>query len=420
MNYNSIRQFGFCVGVLFFLTLPANAQTPKTNTVLTINSADEIASSLPVYIGKKQLMTDLKKFIHDYQKMTDADFAKIEAGPKLQKGEQGPRVLQLRQRLWMTKDFKNKSNLDNDLFDDELEVAVKSFQLRHGLNADGMAGVASIKLMNMSLADVVHKMQVNVQRFEDLEDDFGEHYIFVNIPDYRMQVIHNGERTLAMRVIVGSPKNKTPLFSDEMEYVVLSPKWNVPSSITTKEILPKLKNDPEYLAKRNYKIIPTKVAEDGTPFDPAQIDWNNVDVNNLNFRLVKDAGSENDLGYYKFIFPNVNNVYLHDTNSRRLFANDFRALSHGCVRISRPLDLAAYLLGEAGWTRETLEKTAKAGQEKFVTLKNKLPVHIRYFTAWVDETGRLNLRDDIYNYDNKVQIHAENETEAKTEVIAQP
>ena len=404
----------FCFLALLLYSSVVTAQ----NTIVkpSINSEDEIATSLPIQLGKKQLESDLNKMVHDYEKMESKEASLIDVGAKLQKGDQGPRVLQLRQRLWMTRDLENKQSLDNDLFDDDLEVAVKRFQLRHGLNADGVAGVSSIKLLNMSLADVIRKMQVNIQRFKDLEEDFGSHYVFVNVPDYRMQVIRDSQRELAMRVIVGGAKHKTPLFSDEMEYVVLSPKWNVPSSITTKEILPKLKNDPEYLAKRNYKIIPTKTAEDGTPFDVSQIDWNNLDTNNLNFRLVKDSGSENDLGYYKFIFPNENNVYLHDTNSRSLFANDFRALSHGCVRISRPLDLADYLLQSSGWTRDALEKTAKSGQEKFVTLKQKLPVHIRYFTAWVDQMGRLNLRDDIYNYDSKVKIQDENETE----VLAKP
>ncbi len=417
MTCNFIRKWSVCFALLAAVSFVAKAQTP---TPLPINSDDEIATSLPVHFGKKQLMSELKKFIREYEKMSRTEFVTIEAGPKLQKGDQGPRILQLRQRLWMTKDLDDKNSLSNDVYDDDLESAVKNFQLRHGLNVDGVAGVATIKLMNQSLEDVIHKLQANVQRFRDMEEDFGEHYIYVNIPDYRMQVIKDGRRELAMRVIVGTPKNKTALFSDEMEYVVLSPKWHVPYSITTKEILPKLKNDPEYLAKRNYRIIPTNVSEDGEPFDASKIDWNNVDVNNLNFRLVKDAGSENDLGYYKFIFPNQNNIYLHDTNSRRMFANDSRALSHGCVRISRPLDLAEYLLSGAGWTRDSLEKTAKAGREKFVTLETKLPVHIRYFTAWVDEKGRLNLRSDIYNYDKKVQIQAENETESETEVLARP
>lgn len=392
--------------VCFFLfSVNAQSQTPP------INNEDELATSLPIQFGAKKLQSDLKKAIRDYQKISKQGFVKIDAGPKLQMGDQGPRVMQLRQRLWVTRDYNNKNNLESDLFDDELESAVKIFQLRHGLNPDGVAGVASIKLMNESLDDVIHKMQVNIQRFKDDEEILSEHYVFVNVPDYRMAVIQNNQRNLGMRVIVGSPKHKTPLFSDEMEYVVLSPKWNVPYSITTKEILPKLKEDPDYLVKRNYKVVPIKTSEDAEPFDLANIDWNNLDEKNINFRLVKGPGDENDLGYYKFIFPNEHNVYLHDTNSRRLFANDFRALSHGCVRISRPLDLAEYLLQGLGWTRDSLEKTAKQGQEKFVSLKEKLPVYIRYYTAWVDEKGRLNLRDDVYKYDKRVQITAENESD---------
>lgn len=371
---------------------------------IEINSDEEITTSFPVHLGAEYLKSGLKKALRDLEKKNKETTQLISSGEKLKLGDEGERVLALRERLWLFGDIEAKSDLSHPIFDEDLELKVKSFQIRHGLNPDGVVGLASIKLLNQSVDSLIYKIKANLQRIDNVTQWWSGDYFFVNIPDYRLNVIKNNQRDLGMRVIVGAVKHKTPLFSDEMEYVVLSPKWNVPQSIAVKEILPKLKTDPTYLEKRNYKVFSTLKDADGEPLDTAQIDWNAVDTKNLGFRLVKDAGAENDLGYYKFIFPNQNNVYFHDTNSRRFFQNDFRALSHGCVRLSRPLDLAEYLLQGQAWTRDSLEKIAKSGKEKFVTLEKKWPVHIVYFTAWVDEKNRLNVRDDVYRYDEGLKL----------------
>ncbi len=424
MNNSSFnRKFG---AVLVFWSLAVWPLTARAEAP-AINTEAEISTSLPVFLAKRQLIADLKKAIHQYEKFEGEVWPTVTPGKKIVKGERGPRVVQLKERLKLEGDYEVSTNTitmgeNADLFDDDLEAAIKNFQLRHGLNADGVAGVATVKMMNEPAHKLIHKLRVNQQRIADeMPDDFGGKFIFVNIPDFRLSLVENGELKMGMRVIAGKTKTRTPLFSDEMEYVVLSPKWNVPTSITAKEILPKVQADPTYLSRNGYRVVPTKKLAEGETFDPAQIDWSQVDAGNLNFRLVKGSGDGNDLGLYKFIFPNQHSVYLHDTNSRGKFVHDMRALSHGCVRISRPLDLAEYLLKDLGWTRETIESTARQGREKFVQLEQRLPVHIQYFTAWVDAKGRVNFRDDVYGLDKKVVLREESaEDDTTTSETATP
>jgi murein L,D-transpeptidase YcbB/YkuD len=369
-----------------------------------INTEEENSHAFPIYQSKRKIIHELKKAIKNYKRIEKQGWPKIDKGKKLELGSQELRVLQLRERLWVSTDFTNSRDLKNDLFDEGLEEAVKKFQLRHGLNPDGVVGEGTIKLLNIPLVEKIKQMEINVQRLKNSQDDFDGNYLFINIPDYRLSVIEENSPAMIMRVIVGRTRDKTPIFSDEMEYVVLSPKWHVPQSIAVKELAPKMKKDPDYLAKRNYKVVPTKKSTDGEAFDAAKIDWENVNHKNINFRLVKAAGWGNSLGFYKFIFPNRYSVYLHDTPTRYLFKKDYRALSHGCVRVSRPLDLAEYLLENEGWQRDAIKKTSRQGREKYVHFKEHIPIHLRYFTAWVDEKGRPNFRKDIYRRDRLIDI----------------
>jgi murein L,D-transpeptidase YcbB/YkuD len=208
-----------------------------------------------------------------------------------------------------------------------------------------------------------------------------------------MQVMEGDKAALAMRVIVGQPDTPTPLFSDEMTYVVFSPYWNIPDSILREETLPKVASDPDYLKRNNLEVVGTS----GT-VDPRSIDWNDeLALEGLRFRQA--PGPENALGLVKFIFPNHFNVYLHDTPGDRLFFKDHRALSHGCIRIEKPVAMADYVLGDQGWTEPRIVSAMNAKQEQTVTLKRKLPVHIGYWTAWVEANGEVTYTDDPYRID---------------------
>jgi murein L,D-transpeptidase YcbB/YkuD len=242
-------------------------------------------------------------------------------------------------------------------------------------------------------------LRMNMERWRWAPRDLGERYILVNVPAYMMQVMEGTSPTLAMRVIVGGPKNQTPLFSDEMSYIVFSPYWNIPPDILKNETLPRVAKDPEFLVRNNIEVVGTSGEDE---LDPSAVDWSDPEATRgLRFR--QRPGADNALGLVKFIFPNHFNVYLHDTPGDQLFFKEKRALSHGCVRVEDPVALARYVLGDrAEWTDERIRTAMNAGTERTVTLKEKLPVHIGYWTAWVEADGKtVTFTDDPYGIDQQ-------------------
>jgi murein L,D-transpeptidase YcbB/YkuD len=247
-------------------------------------------------------------------------------------------------------------------------------------------------------ADVVKTIELNMDRWRKLPDDLGERHIRVNIPSFELEV-HDGKQIpIRMRVVVGSNENRTPLFSSAMKYVVFSPYWNIPESIMTKETLPRILKDPNYATRENLEVVRVS-GKHVEVIDPQDIDWENVGESDIQLR--QKPGDGNSLGLVKFIFPNRYNVYLHDTPADNLFAKLTRDFSHGCIRVEKPQELAEYVLrDQPEWTPERIQGAMHAGAEKHVVLKEPIPVHILYFTAWVDETGMLHLEKDIYGYDH--------------------
>jgi murein L,D-transpeptidase YcbB/YkuD len=243
----------------------------------------------------------------------------------------------------------------------------------------------------------VERISMNLERWRWVPSDLGDRHVLVNVPSYQMQVIEGEEPVLAMRVIVGAPDTPTPLFSDNMTYVVFSPYWNIPESILREETLPRLIEDPEYLARNNMEVVGTS----GEVVDAGAVDWDDVEATKgLRFRQA--PGPENALGLVKFIFPNHFSVYLHDTPGDALFKKEARALSHGCIRVEQPVALAEYVLADReSWTSPRIMKAMNAKEEQSVTLKKPLPVHIGYWTAWVEEDGHVTFTDDPYGIDRK-------------------
>ena len=243
-------------------------------------------------------------------------------------------------------------------------------------------------------ADVI---KMNMERWRWAPRDPGDRYILINVPAYTMQVIEKDAPVLAMRVIVGEPDNQTPLFSDEMTYVVFSPFWNIPPGILRDETLPRLAEDPDFLRRNNIEVVGTSGEGE---FDPDGIDWSDPEATRgLRFR--QRPGADNALGLVKFIFPNHFNVYLHDTPGDKLFFRDKRALSHGCIRVEDPIALARYVLrDQPAWTESRIRGAMDARSEQTVKLKETLPVHIGYWTAWVEADGKtVTYTDDPYRID---------------------
>jgi murein L,D-transpeptidase YcbB/YkuD len=243
----------------------------------------------------------------------------------------------------------------------------------------------------------IDQLKMNLERWRWAPRDLGDRYILVNVPAYQMQVMEHDKPVLAMRVIVGSPENPTPLFSDEMTYIVFSPYWNIPESIIRKETIPHMAKDPQYLERNHIEIVS---ANGKNVIDPSKIDWSDDSaVEKLHFR--QTPGPENALGLVKFIFPNHFSVYLHDTPEDRLFSRPHRDLSHGCIRVENPVALAQYILRDRPeWTPERIDAAMNAKKEQVATLNERLPVHIGYWTAWVEPDGKTVIyTDDPYGID---------------------
>lgn len=280
----------------------------------------------------------------------------------------------------------------------DVKEAVKAFQALHQIPATGIVDAATLAALNVPLEWRIQQVATNLQRWRWMPDDLGDRHFIVNIPYFHLVARESGKPVMDIRVVVGKPGNNTPIFSEDMESVVFSPYWNIPDTIAENETAPAVARDPNYLAKQGIEIL--RVSSSGTQtLNSSDVDWDNPDaVKGLVFR--QKPGDGNALGHVKFLFPNPYNVYLHDTPADALFAKPGRAFSHGCVRVEEPEVLAEYVLkGYSEWPEQRIFDAMHSGNEQHVKLKKKIPVHIVYFTAWVDENGGLHFQPDIYGYD---------------------
>jgi murein L,D-transpeptidase YcbB/YkuD len=280
----------------------------------------------------------------------------------------------------------------------DVTAAVKSFQELHSIAATGVVDDKTLAALNVPLDWRIRQVAINLQRWRWMPDDLGERHFFVNIPYYHLIAREAGKPVMDIRVVVGKPGHNTPIFSEDMESVVFSPYWNIPDTIAENETAPAVARDPNYLARQGIEIL--RVSNSGTEtVSASDVKWDNPDaMKGLVFR--QKPGDSNALGHVKFLFPNEYNVYLHDTPADSLFAKPGRAFSHGCVRVEEPETLAKYVLkGYPEWDDQAIFGAMRAGVEKHVRMKAKIPVHIAYFTAWVDENGGLHFQPDIYGYD---------------------
>ncbi|MEO8226016.1 MAG: L,D-transpeptidase family protein, partial [Gemmatimonadota bacterium] len=267
------------------------------------------------------------------------------------------------------------------------------------LDSTGVVEAATLKALNVPVEARIRQMELNLERLRWLPHAFGDRYVLVNIPDYRLHAFDGGKEVLTMRVVVGSEYgHATPVFADTLSTVVFRPYWNLPRDITNEEVLPKLRDDPNYLAAHHYEVVRGNNSE---VVDPQSIDWKDVDTSKIDFRIRQQPGEDNSLGRVKFLFPNQFDIYMHDTPARNLFGKDQRALSHGCVRLEHPDQFASYVLdGQSEWTPERIQTAMTSDSSQQVSVKRKLPVYIVYLTAYTDG-GALQFRGDPYGADSR-------------------
>ncbi|WP_122892872.1 L,D-transpeptidase family protein [Arcobacter peruensis] len=401
---------------------------------------------------------ELSKTIQEFEKIAQAGgYVKLPKFKRLEEGDKSPLVSILRERLLQSNDLKTDNcDLQKDItpenisqikreeipttqvdtlvienncyesFDKNVKDAVISFQKNHGLTADGIVGPSTRKYLNISVESKIVKMRLNLERMRWLPRSLGEKFLLVNIPDYKLKMYENDEVKLAMKVVVGTRKNPTPIFSNKMSFVVLNPYWRIPPRIVKREIIPKLLKNPGYLNGKGINLY-ENWDHNSTQFDLNSIDWSLYDENRVattnlttsiidgeevqieetvepekgpTMRFIQMPSNKNPLGRMKFMFPNKYAVYLHDTPAKRYFNYTKRALSHGCIRLAEPKELLKVIASED----DNLDYTKASGilediEKKQIGLKKKIPVHMVYLTSWVDENNIVQFRDDVYRYD---------------------
>ena len=342
----------------------------------------------------------LQASLMQYKEIADrGGWPPVSEGAWLKRGDRGQRVVELKRRLTVTGDRRSESSGPEDIFDEELHDSVVRFQRRHGLKEDGVVGPETIKNLNVPVENRIRQIEINIQRLKQMTECAETRYIAVNIAAFDLHVIENKNTVMSMKVIVGKPYWYSPSFSSTMTQIVFNPSWYVPNSIAIEEILPKIKEDPEYLVNEGIKVF-EKGKGYRNELDASVINWADVNADNLTYRFVQVPGIRNPLGKIKFIFPNNYDVYLHDTPAKVLFEKSSRAFSHGCIRIEKPVELAEYLLhDDPSWTRENILAMMESGEDVKIKIPSPIKIHILYLTAWVDEDNVLQFREDVYERD---------------------
>lgn len=380
----------------------ATAKPPQIDPMAVLAdlaSASDVSAALEAYnppqAGYRQLKAKLADFGPDAP--LQAPVAQVPTGPMLKPGQKDARVAALRERLGV-----HTSANDAEFYDPSLVEAVKAFQRERGITPTGLVGPQTISALNehgtatdVRAADII----ANMERWRWLPRDLGTLHVLVNIPDYRLQVVRDGAVIHRTRVITGKATNQTPLFSSTMTHVIVNPYWNVPVSILKKEMLGKIQETAgAYLDRGNYEVVvgSRTVASN-------QVDW--ASVNPAKVRVRQRPGDGNALGHVKFMFDNEHSVYLHDTSSRGLFQQSYRALSHGCVRVNEPFAFADAIFSEepTGLDGSKL-KGMVGGDERWIYLKRKLDIHLAYFTVFVADDGKLESRPDVYGHNARTKL----------------
>ncbi len=345
------------------------------------------SAAFPTDLGQTQFDLLNKELSRYYSIQKSGGWNTITLNKKYyMRGQSAPAVKELKNRLRLTGQFTSEDN--SPLYTDELAQAVKLAQKQFGLTETGSLDGSLVKELNVPVEKRIEQLRVNMERTRTIRIPTQGTTLIANIPEYRLHVYENGSEMFNMAIVAGKSSTRTPVFQDQMTHIVFSPYWNVPRDIVVNEILPAGRSNKNYLRNNGYEIVGRN---GGVP------------------DIRQKPGANNSLGRVKFMFPNSYNVYFHDTPAKSLFKFDKRAASHGCVRLAEPAKLAQYLLrNDPTWNSEKIAAAMQSGIERSVKLKTAANVVIAYFTAWVDDEGGLNFREDIYGHDKDMAKNLSN------------
>ncbi len=357
---------------------------------------DAIAARAPdhfIYRGLKQALAALRAIERA------GGWPAVAAGASLKPGATDARVAQVRARLLASGDLPAGSPASDRTYDAALEAAVKRFQDRHRLTADGAVGKATVEAMNVSVGARIGQVRANLERARWVLGGLQDTFLLVNLPAFKVYYIRDGRNIWESRTQIGREARQTPTFRADMRYLVFNPDWTVPPTILAKDVLGGMKQGKNTIKQKGLTILDRQ----GRAVDPASIDWQAATPAAFPYVLRQPPGADNALGRVKFIFPNEHAVFLHDTPSRELFLADKRTFSSGCIRVERPLELAARLLErQGGWNAERIAQVVDAGASETVVLEKPLPVLIVYWTVSVGASGDLRIARDVYGHDARL------------------
>ncbi len=342
----------------------------------------------------------LKEVLRRYRRIEErGGWPQVPEAPDLKSGMRHQVAIVLRNRLRISKDFKGEMQADPYYFDTALDAALRHFQRRHGLRADGVLNDKTRIALNISPGERIQQIKITLERWRWLPTELGERFVWVSPVGAVVTVMKQGNEVLAMRAIVGRPYRATPSFAATLSKVVINPTWTVPRSIAVADLLPVQQKDSDFFQRKHIRVFSnTKQAKE---IDPAQIDWPKLDKNNFPYKLRQDAGPTNSLGRIKFVFANPYDIYLHDTPGKFLFNLPNRTFSSGCVRIEKPLQLASSL-ATTEWRVDEIQKSIDAGATRTVNLLTPTPIYLVYITTRVDADGDVYFHDDVYARDAAV------------------
>jgi murein L,D-transpeptidase YcbB/YkuD len=366
----------------------------KLEEALAANDVDsELNMLAPRYRSYWMMKEELAFFLELNEQLWPA----ILSDKAIRLGDSSQILPKIRERL-----MKLRYQLSDSIsitFDEELEKQLKMFQDDWGLNTDGVIGKATLEDLNSLPYKLISQLKVNMERYRWLPLQVSEKYIIVNIANYKLDLIVGTDTLISMRVIVGKEPRNTPVFNERISYIVFSPSWTLPLTILRDDVIPELLKGPEYLEKRNMKLL----RYDGSELAYSDIDWSTISKDNFPYMVRQDPGPGNALGRVKFMFPNTYNVYIHDTPSKASFALDERDFSSGCIRVEKPFDLAVLLLSDSPeWSPANILNAMQQDKEQTVRLKIPVDVVLIYLTAWTDGKDRIQFRKDIYLRDEIV------------------
>jgi murein L,D-transpeptidase YcbB/YkuD len=329
---------------------------------------------------------------------SQGDWPTLAAGPSLREGMRSRQVVSLRKRLMAEGLMQASDKPDADVYDPAVKYAVDRFQVLHGQKMDGVVGPATRKAMNVSVADRITQIKLNMERWRWLPRDLGRRYLIVNTAGYELTAFDQGQARFSMWVVIGKQDRQTPEIDGALHTVVFNPYWTVPTTIAIEDLIPLQLRNPRYLQNKKIRVF-TNLARQ-IEVNPRQVDWAQFSKDNFPYVLRQDPGPFNPLGRLKFLFSNEFDVYLHDTPARRLFEQKQRAFSSGCIRVEAPLQLAAFLLANnPSWDLARIQAAVDSGRTHEVKLRKSVPIYLLYLTAWAGADGSVHFYPDVYARD---------------------